>query len=159
MCQLILFTSGIVTYAYAVEFFIAWYSNNLYERYQFWFRPFGDFQLAFWGMVFCNCVAPLALWFKKVRTSIICLFIISIIINIGMWLERFNIIFNSLAREFMPDAWGNYNFSWVEAGITIGSFGWFFMFLLVFIKLFPSMALTEIKEIMVPPKRKESAAH
>ncbi len=159
MCQLIIFTSGIVTYAYITEFFIAWYSNNPYERYQFWFRPFGDFNVAFWGMVFCNCVAPLSLWFKKLRTNIAWLFLISIIINIGMWLERFNIIFNSLSREFVPDAWGNYNFSWVETFITIGSFGWFFMFLLVFIKVFPAMALTEIKEIMIPPRRDPASAH
>lgn len=159
MCQLILFNSGIVTYAYATEFFIAWYSNNPYERYQFWFRPFGDFNVAFWGMVFCNCVAPLSLWFKRLRTNIAWLFIVSIIINIGMWLERFNIIFNSLAREFLPDAWGNYNFSWIEAGITLGSFGWFFMFLLIFIKLFPAMAVTEIKEIMNPPRRNPASAH
>ena len=155
MAQLIMFTSGIVTYAYSTEFFIAWYSNNPYERFQFWFRPFGDFQLAFWGMVFCNCVVPLTLWFKAVRTNFVCLFIISIFINIGMWLERFNIIFTSLAREFIPYAWGGYNFSWIEVGITIGSFGWFFCFLLVFIKFVPSVSLTEVKEILPSPMRHE----
>lgn len=153
MAQMILFTSGIVTYAYFIEFYIAWYSNNIYERYQFWFRPFGDFNLAFWGMVFCNCVAPLTLWVKKLRTSITWLFILSIIINIGMWLERFNIIFNSLAREFIPYSWGSYNFSWFEVGVTIGSFGWFFTWILLFVKFLPSMALTEIKEIAEPPMR------
>ncbi len=153
MAQLIMFTSGIVTYAYSIEFFVAWYSNNPFERYQFWFRPFGDFQLAFWGMFFCNCVAPITLWFKKCRTNFVWLFIISIIINIGMWLERFNIVFTSLAREFIPSGWGNYNFSWIEAGITVGAFGWFFMFLLLFVKFFPSMSLTEIKEIVEPPMR------
>ena len=153
MSQLILFTSGIVSYAYATEFFVAWYSNNTFEQYQFWFRPFGDFKLAFWGMVSCNCVFPLTLYFKKCRTNFTWLFIVSILINIGMWLERFNIIFTSLSREFVPAAWGNYNFSWTEFCITIGSFGWFFMFLLVFIKLFPSMSLTEVKEIVPPPKR------
>jgi len=151
--QLIMFTSGIVTYAYATEFFIAWYSNNLFERFQFWFRPFGDFKLAFWGMVTCNCIIPLLLWFKKVRTSIVALFIISIFINIGMWLERFNIIFTSLAREFLPAAWGGYNFSWIEVGITIGSFGWFFTWFLLFIKFFPSVSLTEVKEILPAPRR------
>ena len=153
MAQLIMFTSGIVTFAYVTEFFIAWYSNNPFERYQFWFRPFGDFKVAFWGMVFCNCVAPLALWVKRVRTNLIALFVISIIINIGMWLERFNIIFTSLAREFIPGGWGNYNFSWIEVGITVGSFGWFFTWLLLFIKFFPSMSLTEIKEVMPPANR------
>ena len=153
MSQLIMFTSGIVLYAYATEFFIAWYSNNVFERYQFWFRPFGDFKVAFWGMVICNCVFPLTLWVKKWRRNLTWLFILSILINVGMWLERFNIIFTSLSREFIPSGWGNYNFSWIDVGITVGSFGWFFMFILVFIKLFPSMALTEIKETLDPPVR------
>ncbi len=153
MAQMILFTSGIVTYAYATEFFVAWYSNNQYERYQFWFRAFGEYRVAFWGMVFCNCVVPLTLWWKKLRTNIKWLFIASIFINIGMWLERFNIIVQSLSREFDPYSWGGYNFSWTEVGITIGSFGWFFTWILLFIKFFPSMALTEIKEVSPPPMR------
>ena len=152
MSQLIMFTSGIVTYAYSIEFFIAWYSNNTFERYQFWFRPFGYFWGPFWIMVVCNCVLPLSLWVKKCRTNLVWLFILSIFINIGMWFERFNIIMQSLTVEFDPAGWGRYNFSWVEAGITFGSFGWFFCFFLVFIKLFPSMALTEIKEIVELPE-------
>ncbi len=152
MSQLIMFTSGIVTYAYAIEFFIAWYSNNPYERYQFWFRPFGSMAFAFWMMVFCNCVAPLTLWFKKCRTNLTWLFILSILINIGMWFERFNIIVQSLGREFDPYAWSNYKFTWTELGITLGSFGWFFTLLLIFIKFFPSMALTEIKEVVELPE-------
>jgi len=161
MCQLILFTSGIVTYAYATEFFIAWYSNNPFERYQFYYRPFGDavgtFAPAFWGMVTCNCVIPLTLYVKKWRTNFTWLFICSIFINIGMWLERFNIILQSLSRDFEPYSWGVYNFSWIDAGITLGSFGWFFCFLLVFIKVLPSVSLTEVKEILDPPNR--SVAH
>lgn len=156
MSQLILFTSMIVFYAYSIEFFIAWYSNNTFEQYQFWFRPFGEYWLPFWGMVTCNCIFPQTLWFKKCRTSFTWLFILSILINIGMWLERFNIIFQSLSREYDPAAWGAYNFSWVEAGITVGSFGWFFMFLLVFIKFFPSVSLTEIKEIVELPKESKA---
>lgn len=153
MCKLILLTSNIVAYAYITEFYVAWFSNNDFERYQFWFRPFGDFKVAFWGMVFCNCIAPQALWFKKLRSNITFLFIMSIIINIGMWLERFNIIFTSLSREFIPAAWGNYNFSWIDVGITLGSFGWFGMWMTLFIKFFPSIAIVEVKEIIHPPKR------
>jgi Ni/Fe-hydrogenase subunit HybB-like protein len=159
MSKLILFTSGIVSYAYATEFYVAWFSNNPYERYQFWFRPFGDFKAAFWGMTFCNCIAPLSLWYKPLRTNIAYLFVLSIIINIGMWLERFNIIFTSLAREYLPAAWGGYNFSWVEVGITIGAFGWFGMWMTLFIKFFPSIAITEIKEIMEPPVRHPGSTH
>ena len=151
MSQLIIFTSGILTYAYAIEFFVAWYSNNPFEREQFWFRPFGTYKVAFWIMVFCNCVAPISLWFKKCRTSLAWLFFVSILINIGMWFERFNIIIQSLSHEFIPAAWGGYNLSWIEVGITIGSFGWFFTLLLTFIKFFPSVSLTEMKEIVDPP--------
>jgi len=159
MCKLILLTSGIVTYAYATEFYVAWFSNNSFERFQFWFRPFGDFQLAFWGMTFCNCMAPLILWYKPFRTNLVVLFIMSIIINIGMWLERFNIIFTSLAREYSPAAWGGYNFSWVEIGLTIGAFGWFGMWMTLFIKFFPAIAIMEVKEVIEPPRRKEIEHH
>ncbi|RMG39545.1 MAG: hydrogenase [Candidatus Dadabacteria bacterium] len=158
MSKLIMLTSGIVTYSYLTEFYTAWFSNNIFERYQFWFRPFGEFKAAFWGMAFCNCIAPLSLWIKPLRTNITHLFILSIIINIGMWLERFNIIFTSLAREFVPAAWGGYNFSWVEFGITIGAFGWFGMWMTLFIKFFPAVAITEIKEVMPVPMRNPEAA-
>ena len=84
MAQLIMFTSGIVTYAYSIEFFIAWYSNNPFERYQFWYRPFGDMAWAFWIMTSCNCIFPRTVWFKKCRTNITWLFILSIFFNIGM---------------------------------------------------------------------------
>ncbi len=157
MCKLIMLTSGIVSYAYATEFYIAWFGNNAFERYQFWFRPFGEYALAFWIMTFCNCIAPLALWYKPLRTNIPFLFVLSIIINIGMWFERFNIIVQSLARDFMPAVWGGYNFSWVDIGITIGAFGWFGMWMTLFVKLFPAVAITEIKEILPPPMRSAGA--
>lgn len=159
MSKLILVTSGIVSYAYATEFYMAWYSNNTFERYQFWFRPFGEMWPAFWGMVFCNCVAPQILWIKSMRTSIPVLFVLSIIINIGMWLERFNIILQSLARDYIPSAWGGYNFSWIDLGITIGAFGWFGMYMTLFIKFFPAVAITEIKEILPVPTRHGQGGH
>lgn len=159
MSKLIMVTSGIVTYAYLTEFYIAWYSNNLFERFQFWYRPFGHYAIAFWIMFFCNCIAPLSLWYKPLRTNIGFLFVLSIIINIGMWFERFNIIIQSLAAEFIPNAWGYYNFSWIDVFITLGSFGWFGMWMCLFIKFFPAVAITEIKEILPPPMRHGAAHH
>jgi molybdopterin-containing oxidoreductase family membrane subunit len=160
MSKLILLTSGVVSYSYITEFYTAWFSNNTFERFQFWFRPFGEYWTAFWGMTFCNCIFPQLLWIKSLRTNIAFLFILSIFINIGMWLERFNIIFQSLTREFIPAAWGGYNFSWIEIGITVGAFGWFGMWMTLFIKYFPSVAITEIKEVLPPPMRKtNSGAH
>jgi len=159
MSKLIMVTSGVVSYAYITEFYIAWFSNNPFERAQFWFRPFGEYALAFWIMTFCNCMAPLALWYKPLRTNIAFLFVLSIIINIGMWFERFNIIVQSLARDFLPSVWGDYNFSWVDIGITVGAFGWFGMWMTLFIKFFPAVAMMEIKEIMPPPVRNAGHAH
>ena len=159
MSKLILLTSGVVTYAYVTEFYTAWFSNNSFERFQFWFRPFGDFWIAFWGMTFCNCIAPLSLWYAPLRRNIAFLFCLSIIINIGMWLERFNIIFTSLAREFIPAAWGGYNFSWVEVGITLGAFGWFGMWMTLFIKFFPAVAIMEVKEVIPAPRRHGGGHH
>jgi Ni/Fe-hydrogenase subunit HybB-like protein len=158
MCKLILATSGIVTYAYATEFYIGWFSNNEYERAQFWFRPFGEYWIAFWVMTFCNCIAPLSLWYKPLRTNIPFLFVLSLIINVGMWSERFNIIIQSLAHEYIPATWGGYNLSWVDIGITVGAFGWFGMWMTIFCKFFPAVAITEIKEIIDPPLRNPSAA-
>ena len=159
MCRLILFTSGIVSIAYGTEFFIAWYSGNPFEQSQFWFRAFGDLKWFFWGMVFCNCVIPQTLWVYKWRTNLTWLFIISIFINIGMWLERFNIIVQSLAHEYIPYAWGQYKFTWTELGITLGSFGWFFTLFLIFIKFFPSVSLTEVKETLDMPLRHPEKGH
>jgi Ni/Fe-hydrogenase subunit HybB-like protein len=149
LAKLIIFTSGIVTFAYITEFFMAWYGGNPYERYQFYYRVFGDMQVLFWAMVFCNCVAPLSLWFEKLRTNLSWLFVLSLLINLGMWLERFSIIVQSLARDHNPAVWGEFNFSWTELGITVGSFGWFFAWILAFIKFFPSVSLTEVKEVML----------
>jgi Ni/Fe-hydrogenase subunit HybB-like protein len=159
MSKLILLTSGILFYSYATEFYAAWFSNNPYERAQFWYRPFGELKVPFWSMIFCNCIAPLALWRKSLRTNIPFLFALSIIINIGMWLERFNIIVQSLSHEYIPYSWGLYNFSWVDVGIIIGSFGWFGMWMTIFIKFFPAVSITEIKEIIPAPRRVPVADH
>jgi molybdopterin-containing oxidoreductase family membrane subunit len=99
-------------------------------------------------MVFCNCLAPLTLFSKKVRTNLRALFVISILINIGMWLERFVIIVSSLAHSFDPAEWiGLYRPTWVEVAITAGSFAWFFLFFLLFVKNFPVISITEVKEM------------
>ena len=159
MSKLIMVTSGILAYSYGTEFYSAWFGNNQFEREQFWFRAFGDLKYAFWLMIFCNCIAPLPLWYKPLRTNITFLMILSIIINIGMWFERFNIIVQSLSHEYIPYSWGGYNFSWVDYGILIGSFGWFGMMMTVFVKYFPAVAITEIKEIIPPPRRNPTAGN
>ena len=157
MAKLIIFTSLIVGYAYAVEFFMAWYSGSPAEWGQFYYRITGEYALFYWIMVVCNVLIPIPLWFKSIRRNIKVLFVLSIFINIGMWFERFNIIVISLSRGFDPGAWGIYKPSWVEIGITMGSFAWFFMFFLIFIKTLPAVSIAEMKEILpVPNKEKKS---
>ena len=153
LAKLVIVTSLIITYAYFTEFFIAWYSGNTFEKTSYWSRAFGPYAPLFWIMVTCNSVVPLALFVKRIRTNIAALFVISIVINIGMWLERFVIIVTSLSHEFVPYAWGLYVPSWVELGITAGSFAWFLTWFLLFVKFFPAVSITEMKESLPPPMR------
>jgi molybdopterin-containing oxidoreductase family membrane subunit len=157
MSRLVLLTSSIVGFSYLTEYFIAFYSDDPFEQFIFWERAFGKYAIPFWAMIFCNVVAPLPLWFKKVRSNLKIIFVITIFINIGMWFERFNIIVSSLAQEYDPFSWGWYVPSWVELGITLGSFSWFFMWFFWFVKFFPSLAITEMKEIAPPPMRGDNA--
>ena len=154
LAKLLLLTGLIVGYAYSVEYFMAWYSGNQFERASFWNRAFGDYWWATWTMLLCNGVLPLFLFFKKVRTSIPALFVLSLFVNLGMWFERFVIIVVSLSFEYEPYAMGHYTPSWVEFGILAGSFAWFFMWFLLFAKNFPTVSITEVKEITPMPRKR-----
>lgn len=147
IAKLMIATGLILAYSYASEFFIAWYSDNLYERYAFIYRATGKYAPAFWLMVAFNVIAPLSFFFNAVRTSTIWLLVVSILINIGMWLERLVIIVSSLSRDFLPSAWGSYRPTWVEISITAGSFAWFLFWFLLFVKLLPIISMNEVKEI------------
>jgi len=146
IAKLIILTGFIVGYAYLTEFFIAWYSGNTYERAAFVFRALGDFAPMFWAMVLLNSLLPLAFLARPVRRNLTALFLIGLLVNVGMWFERFVIIAGSLAHEYLPYAWGSYKLTWVEYGISIGSLGWFLTGYLIFIKLFPAVSITEVKE-------------
>lgn len=149
--KLTLLTSTIVFYAYAIEFFVAYYSGNVYEQALFMKRASGPYAPYFWVMVFCNCIFPLAFWSKKVRRSIPMCFVICMLVNVGMWFERYNIIISSLSEDFLPGSWGHFEPTWADVGITIGSFGWFFFWFFIFCKFFPLISLSEIKLIMPKP--------
>jgi molybdopterin-containing oxidoreductase family membrane subunit len=148
VAKTIVFTGLIVGFAYGTEVFIAWYSHNIVEMETFRWRAFGDYALEYWIMVTCNTVIPLLLLFKRVRTRIKWLFIISIFVNIGMWYERFVIIIGSVAHDFIPYSWGLYRPTLVEFGIMIGSFSLFFFLFVLFVKHMPSVSMTEIKETL-----------
>ena len=153
LAKLCLLTSMIVFYAYLTEFFMAWYSGEVFERALFWNRLFGAYWWASWIMLICNGLIPQMLWFKRVRHSIPALFVISIFINIGMWFERFVIIVTSLSHEFEPFAWGLYRPSLTEMGLMVGSFGWFAFWFLLFTRLLPPVAIAELKEVIPAPMR------
>lgn len=159
LLKLTLLTSTIVFYAYAVEFFVAWYSGNPYEWAVFEKRAVGPYAFYFWTMVFCNCIFPLLFWSKKIRYNMTVSFIVCILINIGMWFERYNIIVSSLVEDFIPGSWGHYEPSFTEILITFGSFGWFFFWFLIFCKYFPLVSMSEIKLIMPKPLKKAPATH
>jgi len=148
MAKVTMLTGMIVSYAYLTEFFSAWYGGNLYERYHFINRATGPYAWCFYLMVLCNVITPQLLWFKKTRTSVAFLFVVSILVNIGMWFERFVIIVVSLHRAFLPSGWGMFYPTVFDVGILIGSFGLFFTCFLLFIRFLPMIAMWEIKGVV-----------
>jgi len=156
--KLALFTSLIVGCAYMNEWFVAWFSGSEFEKSFFANRIWGQWWWASSILYTCNMVLPLSLFVQKLRRNPSWLFILSIGINIGMWFERFVIIVPSLSHEFEPWQWGTYHITWVELSILAGSFGWFSMWFLLFIKQLPVIAISEVKEI-VPPRLRTRHDH
>jgi molybdopterin-containing oxidoreductase family membrane subunit len=148
MAKIVLLTGTLVGYAYAMEFFIAWYSGNPYESYAFMNRAFGDYAWAYWIMVSCNVITPQFIWSKKIRRSPAILFVLSIFVNIGMWFERFVITVTSLHHDFLPSSWDYYSPTRYDVGLLVGSFGLFFTFFMLFLRFVPAIAIAEIKSIM-----------
>jgi len=147
MCKVMLATGMMVTYGYIMEHFIAWYSGNPYEGGQFFkVRWFGPMKFIFWTMFFCNCVVPHVFWVKKWRSNMVVVWFCSLLINVGMWCERFNIIVTSLHRDFIPSSWHNYAPTWVDISLFIGTIGLFSTLFLLFLKFVPAVAVTEVKE-------------
>ena len=146
--RILTFVSLIMGSSYATEIFIAWYSGVEGEMFTFFHnRITGDYAFQFWAMVVCNAIIPQLFWFKKVRQSILMLFIISIIINIGMWFERFNIVVTSLSKDFLPATWVDYHASNIEVLIYLGTIGLFGVGVLFFIRYIPMMAMNELKMV------------
>tara|TARA_Y100000590_G_scaffold72872_2_gene80126 strand:- start:8291 stop:9655 length:1365 start_codon:yes stop_codon:yes gene_type:complete len=152
MCRFILLTSIIVSYAYATEYFIAWYSGVEFEKTSFYLRAFGPYWISTWIMIICNGVIPQVFWSKRARTHIPTIFVVATFINIGMWFERYVIIITGLSREYDPAVWGIYIPSFAELGIVAGSFGFFCTLFLIFLKLFPVIAIAEVKELAIHEK-------
>jgi len=148
MCKVMLATGLMVTYGYIMEHFIAWYSGNDYEFSIFFrTRQRGPYAPIYWLMIFCNCVTPNIFWFKKARSNLAIIWIASILVNVGMWCERFIIIVTSLHRDFLPSKWEMYYPTWVDWTIFAGTVGMFSTLFLLFLKFVPAVAATEVKEL------------
>ena len=144
----IIITGSIVGVAYLTELFMSWYSGFEYEQYAFINRATGPYWWAYALMMTCNVISPQLFWFKKIRTSLIATFILSIVVNIGMWFERFVIIVPTLCRTYLPSTWNMYHPTFIDIGIFIGTIGMFFTFFLLFARFFPVIAQSELKSIV-----------
>jgi molybdopterin-containing oxidoreductase family membrane subunit len=148
MNKVMILTGSMVGYAYAMEFFIAWYSGNQYETFVFVNRALGPYAWAYWIMVSCNVIFPQLFWFRKIRRSIPIMFVIGIFVNVGMWFERFVIVVTSLHRDFLPSSWGYYIPSLYDVGILVGSFGLFFTLILIYVRVLPVVSISEVKAVL-----------
>jgi len=148
VAKILVFVSLIMGTAYITEIFIAWYSANEYELFTFFRnRITGEYTFQFWAMFICNALIPQLMWFKKIRHNINIVFVISILINLGMWFERFNIVITSLAKDYLPSAWADYSPTFVEIAVFLGTIGIFAAGVLLFFKYIPMIAIHEVKMV------------
>jgi Ni/Fe-hydrogenase subunit HybB-like protein len=155
MAKVMLVTGLIVAYGYLTEAFIAWYSADKYEGFMMLNRVFGPYRLAYAALILCNVVIPQALWFKSVRTSVPALFVISLIVNVGMWLERFVIIVLSLHRDFLPSSWGNFAPTFWDWSTYLGTIGLFLTLLFLFLRFLPMISIFEMRTMLPEAKVEE----
>ena len=148
MAKVMLATGLIVFYGYIVEAFFGWYSGNQYERFMIWNRMHGPYAPYYWALIFCNGLTPQFLWFKKIRGNLLLLWLIAIVVSIGMWLERFVIVVTSLHRDFLPSSWGMYQPSQWDWAMFIGTIGFFFALLFLFIRFLPMISIFEMRTIL-----------
>lgn len=150
MNKVILVTGGMVAVAYGSEFFVAWYSGSRYEDFTY-FSPgaaVGQYWWAFWALIFCNILIPSLLWFRKIRRSFVWSFIISIVVNVGMWFERFDIIVVNLSRDYLPSSWTKFVPTIFDVGTFIGTIGFFFVLYLLYARSFPVISQSSLKSIL-----------
>ena len=157
MAKVLLATGLMVSYGYLCEHFMAWYSGNPFEFHLFFHtRQRGFYAPVYWLMMFCNVVVPQVFWWKRARGSIATLWIASLLVNVGMWTERFNIIVTSLSQDFLPSSWSTYVPTWVDWSIYAGTLGFFGFLFLLFLRFVPSVSASEVKELR---RELDHAAH
>ena len=155
MNKIIMLTGMMVGYAYSSEFFMAWYSGSSFEQYAFLNRAFGPYAWSYWIMVSCNVIVPQIFWLKKMRRNIKVMFVVSILVNVGMWFERYVIVVTSLHRDFLPSNWGMFKMTFFDFGVLIGSFGMFLTLFLLYIRTLPAIAIAEIKPVLSVGREEE----
>ena len=141
-------TGSMVGLAYGIEFFLAWYGGNAFEQFVFLNRAMGPYAWAYWTMVTCNVAVPQLFWIYKVRTTPWMMVPICLLVNVGMWFERFVIIVTSLSRDYLPSSWGYYRPTAIDLLMLLGSFGLFFTLFLLFCRYLPMVAMAEVKTVM-----------
>ncbi|MDQ3907177.1 MAG: polysulfide reductase NrfD [Acidobacteriota bacterium] len=156
MAKILLATCLMVTYSYLSEIFFAWYSGDTFEQYMEANRMTGPYAFMFWLLVACNIVIPQALWFQRVRRSVPLLFVISLVVNVGMWTERYVIVVTSLHRDFMPSSWGMYSGSWWDYATLLGTIGLFLFLFFLFIRFLPAISMAEMRELVPEAKVQEA---
>jgi Ni/Fe-hydrogenase subunit HybB-like protein len=149
MAKLVLATSCLVGLAYAIEFFTAQYAGNRYESFTFLNRAYGPLWWGFGIMIACNVLIPQLFWLRPIRRQLLAVFVICVLVNVGMWMERFVIIVGSLERDFLPSTWSDYAPTLIELATLLGSFGLFFTCFLIFCRLLPVIAMAEVKGVLV----------
>ena len=156
MANVMLVTGEIVAYGYLIEAFMAWYSGDVFEEYMMQNRAFGPYGWAFWLLMLLNVAIPQVLWSRRVRTNLVLLFLVSLFINIGMWLERFVIIITSLHRDFTPSAWHMFIPTFWDWATLAGSIGMFFMLQFLFMRFLPMISISETRELVAEPEKAEA---
>ena len=158
MAKIMLATGLIVAYGYMMEAFMAWYSGNEYERFMIYNRMTGPYWWSYWALIVCNVLTPQFLWFRRVRHSVSALFVLSIIVSIGMWLERFVIIVTSLHRDFLPSSWAMYEPTRWDWSMFIGTIGMFAALMFLFVRFLPVISIFEMRTLLPEAKVKEENA-
>jgi Ni/Fe-hydrogenase subunit HybB-like protein len=148
MAKVMLATGLIVAYGYLMETFFAWYSGSPYEGYMILNRKFGPYGIFYWMLILCNVAIPQVLWISRVRSNVLILFVVSLVINVGMWLERFIIVVTSLHRDFLPSSWGMYYPTFWDWATYFGTIGLFLFLMLIFIRVLPLISIFEVKTLI-----------
>ena len=158
MAKVMLATGLLVAYGYMMETFTAWYSGNQYEKFMIWNRMTGPYAPMYWALIVCNVICPQFLWSSRIRNNIPALFVISIIVSMGMWLERFIIVVTSLHRDFLPSSWGIYHGTKFDWSMFLGTIGLFFCLLFLFVRVLPMISIFEMRTLLPEAEVKEKEA-